>query len=52
MNKIHENMYYSEAFYHISISTQMSRWLNLSRKQNYTGLLKNVKTNNEFTVHF
>jgi hypothetical protein len=34
MNKIHENIYYSEAFYHISISTQISRWFSLSRNQN------------------
>jgi hypothetical protein len=34
MNKIHENIYYSEAFYHFSISTQISRWFNLSRNRN------------------
>jgi hypothetical protein len=36
MNKIHENIYYSEALYYISISTQISRWFNLSRNQKYT----------------
>jgi hypothetical protein len=34
MNKIHEKTYYSEAFYNISISTQISRWFNLIRNQN------------------
>jgi hypothetical protein len=34
MNKIHGKTYYSEAFYHFSISTQISRWFNLSRNQN------------------
>jgi hypothetical protein len=41
MNKIHENIYYSESFYHISISTQISHWFNLSINQNLDEIHQN-----------
>jgi hypothetical protein len=59
MNKIHEKYNIQKHSITFLISTQISRWFNLSRKLykihsefHTKGLLKNVKTINESTIHF
>jgi hypothetical protein len=41
MNKIHEKHTIQKHFCYNSISTQISRWFNLSRNQNYTKFIQN-----------